>query len=319
MKFSTIQFLRFIAALLVLLFHLQLSKSGYKGVDIFFVISGFIMYLKLFISPRPPAFVFYVNRLTKIFLLYWVALIILHSIRSYPLNLKVISSFILLQVHPQFGLTWTLIYELYFYFLIGIIAYLLTDKSANLTLLVLLIISVILGVMRYCFDIKVYYTTFLLGKNTMEFLFGALSAYLSHKFIIRVNANILLPIIALIFGLLIEISIPQDDLYARGFVYGILVLMLLYTITHYEMKYRLNKWVKAAFNMLGEASYALYLIAPLVSMVIQSNTILLKMINILVCVLLAILLNKLIELNGLPWIRKHIYSFKTNLLTLLLK
>ena len=86
MRFYTIQSLRFIAALLVLLFHLGIIHSGYKGVDVFFVISGFIMYFKLFCSTRQRPYYFFVNRFTKIFLLYWLALIMVYILKPFALN-----------------------------------------------------------------------------------------------------------------------------------------------------------------------------------------------------------------------------------------
>ena len=63
----SLQLLRFVAAMLVLLFHLRLDPTGYKGVDVFFVISGFVMYYTACLVEKPKAYVFIINRLTKIF------------------------------------------------------------------------------------------------------------------------------------------------------------------------------------------------------------------------------------------------------------
>jgi peptidoglycan/LPS O-acetylase OafA/YrhL len=59
MTLYTLQINRFIAALLVLFSHLGLVYSGYKGVDIFFVISGYVMYHILFIEKPKSSPIYY--------------------------------------------------------------------------------------------------------------------------------------------------------------------------------------------------------------------------------------------------------------------
>ncbi|PZU57577.1 MAG: hypothetical protein DI547_12885 [Sphingobium sp.] len=79
----SIQMLRGIAALLVVLFHgsIQLQRTGYDadafkwmqaGVDIFFVISGFIMWVTTEKAPDRTAGQFFLNRVQRIAPLYWL-------------------------------------------------------------------------------------------------------------------------------------------------------------------------------------------------------------------------------------------------------
>src|SRR4051812_24481767 len=122
MTLSSIQGLRFIAAFLVLLFHLEISYSGYKGVDLFFVISGFVIYysthLEKVANKAEQRKKFVINRLTKIFILYWSSLIALFSINQFPLDIHALGSFFLVPGHKSIlGVSWSLSYELYFYFL----------------------------------------------------------------------------------------------------------------------------------------------------------------------------------------------------------
>lgn len=67
-RFASIQVMRAVAALAVLLFHQNLLPIGYAGVDIFFVISGFIMG-SIGERERPADFIG--RRLIRIVPLYW--------------------------------------------------------------------------------------------------------------------------------------------------------------------------------------------------------------------------------------------------------
>lgn len=67
-RFASIQVMRAMAALAVLLFHQSLLAIGYAGVDIFFVISGFIMG-SIGTRERPGDFI--AHRLIRIVPLYW--------------------------------------------------------------------------------------------------------------------------------------------------------------------------------------------------------------------------------------------------------
>jgi peptidoglycan/LPS O-acetylase OafA/YrhL len=142
-----IQCLRGIAALMVVIHHLQnqLGRLGFEptdwatlpsGVDIFFVISGFIMWVTTASKPERTAFVFYRDRVTRIAPLYWaitaaVVLILLAApgaaetaILDWPH--LVYSVLFIPAVHPvthayQPTLIpgWTLNLEMFFYLIFG--------------------------------------------------------------------------------------------------------------------------------------------------------------------------------------------------------
>ena len=144
---ESIQFLRAVAALMVLFFHAAYavhtyggyeyaySNAGAAGVDIFFVVSGFVI---TYITSRGPfsPLDFMVRRLIRIAPVYWfyttVTLVIILAMPSLAANLKNTPShtfmsymFILSEnndniVGTLHGMGWTICYEMYFYVLFAV-------------------------------------------------------------------------------------------------------------------------------------------------------------------------------------------------------
>ena len=157
MKLKSIQALRGLAALLVVFFHIRslelegiaengltepgwiggVFTNGYAGVDLFFVISGFIMVFVTRDSGHGPkaAADFLFARATRIYPVWWAFaafmaayMIGMHGLsgygqgwdaisRSEPLGEYLFKSFLLVpQVEfPILGVGWTLVHEMYFY------------------------------------------------------------------------------------------------------------------------------------------------------------------------------------------------------------
>lgn len=131
--------LRGLAALAVVLFHYTTRfaelfpvdnapvtwfSGGYYGVNLFFIISGFVIFMTLDKTVRPMDFV--VSRFSRLFPTYWVAIILTFSIThllGLPGKLVSIGPAVanMLMVHGLFGVPhvdgvyWTLEVELLFY------------------------------------------------------------------------------------------------------------------------------------------------------------------------------------------------------------
>jgi peptidoglycan/LPS O-acetylase OafA/YrhL len=135
-----IQILRAAAALLVVLSHALheslaakalpespdwLTAFGDVGVDIFFVISGFIMFYVSFPASRAPVKPahFLWKRLTRIYPFYWFCLLLtlafwwLGLVPSVVPDADMLVRSVLLFPSNYFviGVSWTLVYEMYFY------------------------------------------------------------------------------------------------------------------------------------------------------------------------------------------------------------
>ncbi|MEH6419965.1 acyltransferase family protein [Pseudomonas sp. CGJS7] len=146
--FSSIQMLRAVAAMLVVLLHFsqmeqhagqgnallpEFFRYAFGGVDLFFVISGFVMVTVARGRYQSPAEArrFALRRAWRIFPIYWIytcvliaAIMVSRGIPSatHDAN-EIVMSFLLLPQAkgPMLAVGWTLIHELYFY-LVGALA-----------------------------------------------------------------------------------------------------------------------------------------------------------------------------------------------------
>ncbi len=131
-RLSSLELLRFVAALLVVLFHLPSIGIGEFGVDIFFVISGYVMML----STATGSHQFLLKRLIRIVPLYWaatlavflIALLIPSLLNNTSANLvHLIKSLLFVPFdkngtghQPLLTIGWTLNFEMYFYLLFAV-------------------------------------------------------------------------------------------------------------------------------------------------------------------------------------------------------
>lgn len=143
----SIQFLRFVAASIVTIFHTHLTMAthlpggmppeeaylfgfGAVGVHIFFVISGYIMYLTNFgRSQTFSARRFFTRRLIRIYPVYWIFVAIVLAVEAVMVIPRTLSTeqFVgMLALWPGdaarvIGQAWTLAYEIYFYLAFGLV------------------------------------------------------------------------------------------------------------------------------------------------------------------------------------------------------
>jgi len=201
MKLHALQYLRAIAALLVVYSHAciqvpayqaQLMEFGSFGVDIFFVISGFIMMYISKPSHTPGAFI--VNRVRRVVPLYWFFTLLLAAIlfvkpsifSSTELRLDVLIQSLLFlphfsQAHPEevwplLAPGWSLIYEMYFYGLFALSLF--AAQKYRLPLISVVIIGIfglanITGIDGSTGPL----TAFFKKQVVFEFIFGMLLAY----------------------------------------------------------------------------------------------------------------------------------------------
>ncbi len=206
-----IQFLRFVAAMLVVLYHsatrLPANDSvfqaifstgealGFAGVDIFFVISGFIMaHTSSAHTGAGDSFDFARRRLARIFSGYWpffiVALVVFSHFRpEHFAGSNLLKSFFLWPQslnHVLLELTWTLSYELYFYLLFSLLILLSNPRNRYALVLPVFVLLLVFNLYRHFVahsfsPENIYYlnfwSQFLTSPFLLEFFGGVLVAW----------------------------------------------------------------------------------------------------------------------------------------------
>ena len=206
-----IQFLRFVAAMLVMLYHTaaQVPDStsavhglfavgraiGFAGVDIFFVISGFIMaFTTLDQVGRNASTGFARRRLARIFSGHWpffvLTLIIFQWTRPEHVSQSNLLASFMLWPQPLnrtlLEISWTLSFELYFYLLFAVLVWLVPVRKRHVTCMAVTAALLALNIYRHfiagSFAPEQLYAMpfaahFLVSPFMLEFFAGTLVAY----------------------------------------------------------------------------------------------------------------------------------------------
>lgn len=286
MKISSIQFFRGFAALLVVFHHIMqqfygfertnaigdfFSDFGHFGVDIFFVISGFIMAYTLH-GREITGIYFLKNRLIRILPAYYFftllfLLLTFNNIDSsaYYANIESILLSLaffphenpapFLGVYPALSVGWTLNVEMFFYLILTIfISFRLQIKHVLIATSALLLAS---PVVFLIFNLDVYKGV--AGNfRLFEFVAGIAIAYVYLNFRVEFYSKRLQSIILTVMLALLYIPIPQvlmDILMSSSLIYFALVYNTILT------KF---KYVNKLGGYLGNLSYSIYLSHPIV-------------------------------------------------------
>ncbi|MFG1320046.1 acyltransferase family protein [Xanthobacter autotrophicus] len=279
---ESLQYLRAVASLMVVVFHLgaPLSRlgltapwpqSGAAGVDIFFVLSGFLMLVTTRGRESYTA-TFYVKRMVRIVPLYWIvttaslALLLLapQLVKSGKADAwHILASYLFLPArHPVLGTLeplvvpgWTLNYEMFFYLVWGV-ALLLPDR-VRLTAITLFLAG--LAVLGRLVPSENPFLAFYTAPIMLEFVFGlALGLwYLEGPALARGWGFVFLA--AGFVSLLAQGDVPAGT---RVIQWGIPAAMVVAGALVLERARPVKRI--GAFVLLGDASYALYLVHGMV-------------------------------------------------------
>lgn len=282
---SNIQILRGIAALMVLVYHIgnelsdrafpvavpEMVGVGSAGVDIFFVISGFIMVhstAAAFGKPGAPL-LFLLRRIVRLVPLYWIvttcmvaALALRAGVSTLdPDTLKWAAASYAFLFYPQasgndfpfYAQGWTLNFEMLFY--LGFTVALWLRRSTALCVLSIGFLA--LSVLGW-FVVLPWPVTRWTDSNSVEFVLGIALAEI-HARGIRLPswaATGLASAGALVFAL--TIYSVDTWLPARGFVWGPPALAIVAAAALYSPQ--AGSVPRRALEALGDASYSLYLV-----------------------------------------------------------
>lgn len=286
-KLNNIQALRGVAVLVVVFSHLLVIEKkfggantilpewmqfGIFGVDLFFVISGFVMVTVTrgkFQNLR-HSLLFLYHRVSRIYPLYWVyttlALIVFLIQPSWVNSsqgnqVDILASYLLLpdELLPLVQVGWTLIHEMYFYLVFFVILLLVPEKFMPLSMLVWGAVIIVFGRST---GSPTYNLVF--HPLTIEFLAGCILAWHYHQFAsIKVNATWLVAVASLgmitaIIGFVSFVAQTGSapDGWWRLAIYGIPAVVIVASITHAE---RNGITLPNFLIQSGNASYSIYL------------------------------------------------------------
>jgi len=342
LHFDGVQILRFVAALLVVICHSFFYASerlgtsplafdnGSRGVDVFFTISGFVMIVssRNLIGDQLGWAKFALQRLVRILPMYWLAttfkvvIMLLASVFSGEILIhatleirNIIGSYFFIpyiknpghHVEPLLGVGWTLIFEMFFYFLFSLALFLRINIYAFVG--AVLMIFATLSTFR-----PINYPTwmFLLNPVVLEFFLGMMVGYLTLRgLIINTKYAILFSILALISILFTPIGLLPEIV-----VSGIPSAILVYSFVSLE-PFLKNK-VPKIILFFGAASYSLYLshpiFAPLVPTILNKLDIHLFSLSIILSIMFSLIIGAIIylfiELKINAFIKKRTFSYK---------
>ncbi len=286
---ANIQVLRAIAALAVVWHHLQtqmnlhmgtphLGYVGRAGVDVFFVISGFIMFHTTQAGDR-TTLDFWKDRLIRIAPMYWLATLVVAALfwlGIHPGDVRALSVTDVIEdmlfvphyradldTYPVLDVGWTLDYEMFFYFLFGLTFFL---KSQARALAVLVLVFAAGALLDHFHAPLPHAATTYLQPLTLEFAAGgALALLYRREFLISAQMQRLAGIAMLIVGLAVLFRNGfQDGEYVtwnfelRAWTFGIPATMIVAGALMLEQG---GAVARSSFLMLlGAASYSIYLV-----------------------------------------------------------
>ena len=326
-QINSIQYLRGLAAIVVVFRHLSDRTDKYNiivpgfngiemglwGVDLFFVISGFVMVYITNTGETSFKFIlnFWIRRFLRISPLYYIMSIVMLFVAFYMPNsteLKptfdhTIASFLYIptsSIFPLLAVGWTLNYEMYFYLIFGLVLF-LQGNYQTLVLATWLSGSVVLGFFYHGDNALINQIT---NPLLIEFLLGVIVGrfFLAEK-IWSVTQALIIFFVSCFIIIFVEIIDVGHDF--RSLIYGIPCAGLMSALIALEARKVFN-FNNKFLLLAGDISYSLYLVHLIViaaygkfimkfSLFDSINGSILLFGDFIVCFLTAILIYKLIE------------------------
>jgi exopolysaccharide production protein ExoZ len=276
-KVVSVQYLRALAATLVVFIHARQfpgfekaldTTVGHAGVDIFFVISGFVMAVT---ARRPdyPAGRFLIKRLIRIVPIYWFLTIITAGLLvSAPSLFRdniftwphfVLSLLFIPHLSPVGGYSplikigWTLNFEMFFYIVFG--AFLFLELTRRICVIGLLF-TLLIGVNKLWHPHFVA-LNFLGNAILLEFVIGCIIGRMySAGTLARIPRGVAW--IGIVLGAtgLLAFGTSESELH-RLFRFGLPGALIVAAMVSLEQRGSIGFWPRLEF--LGDASYSLYL------------------------------------------------------------
>lgn len=317
-QLDTVQALRAIAALCVVGMHIPAIERGAFGVDLFFVISGFIV---CHVAAADPG-QFLLKRIIRVVPLYWLCTLALFGLALTAPQLmgatradsdELLKSLFFVpfvksngNVHPLLYLGWTLNYEMLFYALFAF-ALVVAPKRAHALAVALLLGLFTLG---RVVDFEHVMLEFWTAPIVIEFVFGIAAYHVWRAGLLQRLPAAAAVAIAIAAWLLMASLRSSDAM--RPLLWGLPAVVLFLATLSLERRWH----VPALWLLIGNASYSLYLTHAYVIQALQKKVIqldafgptqvALMLLAVALCCALAVACFLLIERPSNLWLRRRL-------------
>lgn len=270
---KSLQILRFVAATSVAYFHIFANPNfGSFGVDIFFVLTGFV--IALVIQSNNNSYSFAINRIARITPLYWLLtslLFVLITIKPELFSVSIVNSANIINfakslffipyagafgVTPIISLGWTLNYEMFFYLCVWIS--LLISKSHALKITFILITSAFF-LFGNLLSNKVANIFF-----GLEIIFEFILGFVAYQLYAKKFLNFLTTKIFVVAAIAIYVFMAVIESYGiignRFILFGLPSFALVICSVRLESIFHNSQaYITRLLVSMGDASYATYL------------------------------------------------------------
>jgi len=292
LKLSSLQFLRAIAAWMVVFHHYNqvifdwdmgnsilgaqfgdfFKDYGKLGIDIFFVISGFIMFYSLHRSPTSSG-KFLINRIVRVVPVYWFYTFLLLFLTTLSV-VETSSQFTLVSLvqsllfiphdnpsdtlgfYPFLTVGWTLNFEMFFYVTLACMLALFKNKAVIGTFILLLVLPVVWGD-HWAFGFRTILTSSYLAEFAIGLFLGF--AFCNVSYFPRNNNFAALVIFAIAILLMYIVGITQNKYLTIG-----LIVTSVLCIRDSIFDNKLGRLL----CYLGDISYSTYLVHAIILFVL---------------------------------------------------
>ncbi|MBV1918384.1 MAG: acyltransferase [Sphingomonadaceae bacterium] len=269
---TNLQGLRALAAMLVVLYHALTADvfgPGRFGVDIFFVVSGFIMVYAT--KQEFSGIRFLAKRLIRVVPLYWSLTLLVFTVAVFAPHLlkatevdfnQLIKSLLFIpfmksngMVHPTLFLGWTLNYEMFFYLLFSVFVVFPNRLHTVICVSTVIGFLVILGHVLDGSVVFEFYTNAIM----LEFVAGMCLGLISDRLRLAPIPALALAVAGLAGAAMLDGLVTHEN---RGLLFSPFALLVVAAAVGVEKSGMRLK--NPLLLLIGAASYSLYLVHPYV-------------------------------------------------------
>jgi len=318
-RLDSVQALRGIAALAVVCNHIPAIENGAYGVDLFFVISGFIV---CHVAAADPGR-FMAKRLIRVLPLYWLCTIALFALAAFAPQLmgatradwvELAKSLAFVpylkgsgHVYPLLYLGWTLNYEMLFYVLFAL-SLLVAPKRPQWVAVPLLLTLFAIGQLVSFDSVPLRFWT---APIVIEFVFGILAYGIWRRGLLA-HLHPAIAVLLAMSSMAVLVLVQPTGINARPWQWGPPALIMFLAMLSLEGRWR----VPALWLLIGNASYSLYLTHPYVIQAFQKKVmpldaftptkVSLMVAAAVICCTIAVGFFKLVERPSNLWLRRRL-------------